>query len=394
MWEFKDKVAVAGVGYSKIGRRVKESLASLTVNAVDAALADAGLTRADLDGLGTSPSMPRYGGEKGHTEGIDVVDPWRLAERLGIGEQMGWTGSTNGMVTQAFMDGAMAVISGVCKYAIVYRALHVPPGSYVNFEAKYAEGSEQWHAPFGFSVPPSWAAVVMRRYYELYGYSRADFARFIVDNRSNTIKNPNGYWREPLTVDDYLKPRMIADPMSVLDCDIPIDGACALLLTRTERARDLRKPPALVSGFAASTHPIPPGGSFTLEDILQGSDQVARRLWSATGFGPKDIDVAQLYDGFSIFVVTWLEGMGFLPKGEAMAFLREGRGALDGELPINTNGGALGEGRLHGMSHLSEAVIQVTDRGGARQVAGANRSIATISNGLEKATAFVFSRDA
>jgi len=181
--------------------------------------------------------------------------------------------------------------------------------------------------------------------------------------------------------------------MSILDCDIPVDGACALLLTSTERARDLRQPPALLSGFAASTYPHPTGTVMTLETLWEGCEQVARRLWECSGLGPKDIDNAHLYDGFSIFVPLWLEGLGILERGEGMAFLREGHGSLRGKLPINTGGGALGEGRLHGMSHLAEAVVQVTGRGGARQAQGANRAVSTISNGLVKATAFIFSRD-
>ncbi len=394
MWEFRDKIAVAGVGYSPLTRRPERPLVSLAVQACDAALADAGLARADLDGIATSPSMPRYGGTRGTIEGIDVVTPWALSERLGTHRHLAWTGSTNAMVTQSFMEAAMAIASGVCRNVIVYRALHVPPGSYINYESKFAAGNEQYIAPFGFSGPPAWAATVVRRYFEKFGYSRRDFARYIVENRGNTLLNPNGFWKgKPLVEDDYLNARMIAEPMSILDCDIPVDGCAALLLTSTERARHLRQKPALLTGFAAGTHPAPAGLPMTLEDLWVGCEQVADRLWQATGLGPKDIDTAQLYDGFAPFVYVWLEGLGIVPRGEGLAFLRDGHGGLRGKLPINTGGGALGEGRLHGMTQLAEAVIQVTDRGGARQVEGASRSIATISNGLTKATAFILSRD-
>ena len=394
MWNFRDKVSVAGVGYSKLSRRPEETLASLTQDAVDAALTDAGLTRVDLDGIATSPTMPRYGGLRGATEGIDVVTPWHLSELMHVTEQIQWTGSTNGMVTQSLIEGAMAIATGLCQNVVVYRALHVPEGRYINFDSRYAVGTDQFVAPFGYSMPPAWAAIAMRRYFELYGYSREDFARFIVDNRANTEINPHGFWRKPLTREDYLDARMIADPMSILDCDIPVDGACALLLTSTERARDLKQPPALLTGFSASTFPHPTGVIMTLETLLEGCEHTAERLWASSGLGPKDVDTAHLYDGFSIFVPLWLEGLGIVPRGEGMAFLRDGHGARDGKLPINTGGGALGEGRLHGMSHLAEAVIQVTDRGGERQVPGASRAIATISNGLVKATGFIFSRDA
>jgi acetyl-CoA acetyltransferase len=298
------------------------------------------------------------------------------------------------MVTQSLIDAALAIHSGACTHALVYRALHVPAGKYVNFDAARAGGDEQFRAPFGYSGPPSWAAIIMRRYLELYGHRREDLARFIVQNRANSQLNPNSYWRgTPLSEEDYLGARMIAEPMSILDCDLPIDGAAALLLTSTERARDLRRPPALLSGFAFSTHVGQAGASMNLEDLLAGSDLTGRRLWASAGIGPSDVDTAQLYDGFSIFVYTWLEGLGLVGPGEAVDFTREGHSSLTGRLPVNTGGGALGEGRLHGMTHLAEAVIQVTDRGGERQVPGAARALATVSNGLIGSTAFVFSRD-
>lgn len=394
MWAFSDKVAVAGIGYSTLTRRSEKPLLALAADAVDAALADAGLTRKALDALVTSPGMPRYGGVKGTAEGIDVVNPWFLGEHLGVANQIVYTGSTNGMVTQGFIDAVMAIASGTCTHAIVYRALHVPPGSYVNYESKYAADQFQYFAPYGFSGPPAWAATVMRRYFELYGYSREDMARYIADNRANCQLNPNGYWRgKPLTRDDYLNARMIADPMSILDCDIPVDGCAALLLTSTERARDLQRVPALVTGFAAGTISPPFSVPMTLEDLWAGCEQVAERLWTSSGLGPQDFDNAQLYDGFSPFVFLWLEGLGIVPKGEGLAFLRDGHGSLTGKLPINTGGGALGEGRLHGMTQLGEAVAQVTGRAGERQVPGARQAIATISNGSTKSTAFAITRD-
>jgi acetyl-CoA acetyltransferase len=394
MWACSNKVAIAGIGYSPLTRRSETPLLALAAQAVDAACADAGLTRKAIDALVTSPGMPRYGGVKGTVEGIDVVNPWFLGEHLGIAGQVLYTGSTNGMVTQGFIDAALAVASGACSHAVVYRALHVPPGSYVNYESKYAADQFQYFAPYGFSGPPAWAATVMRRYFEMFGYSRADMARYIADNRANCQLNPNGYWRgKPISGQDYLDTRMIADPMSILDCDIPVDGCAALLLTSTERARDLKQKPALLSGFAHGTHSPPWSVPMTLEDIWTGCEQVATRLWDATGMGPGDFDNAHLYDGFSPFVYLWLEGLGIVPKGEGLAFLRDGHGALGGRLPINTGGGALGEGRLHGMTQLAEAAAQVTDRAGARQVPGARRAIATISNGLTKATGFVICRD-
>jgi acetyl-CoA acetyltransferase len=390
----RDQVAVAGIGYSEIARHSSRTLVSLTVDACDRALQDCGLRRADIDGIASSPSMPRYGGRRGTEEGIDVVTPYYLTDVLGITDHLLWTGSTLGMVTQSVMDAALAIHSGVCTTALVYRSLHVPAGRYANFEDEYADGPDQFRAPFGFSMPPAWAATVLRRYLALYQLTRSDLAPHIVGNRDIAQKNPNAYWRgTPLTVEDYLSARMIADPISILDCDIPVDGAVALILTSTDRARHLRRPPALLTGFAASTHTGASEAAMNLDDLWEGSALTGRRLWDAAGVGRGDIDTAQLYDGFSVFVYTWLEGLGFVAPGEGLAFMRDGHGSLAGELPVNTGGGALSEGRLHGMTHLAEAVIQVTDRGGERQVPGASRSLVTVSNGLSRSTAFIFSRD-
>ncbi|NUS95699.1 MAG: hypothetical protein HOQ36_25380, partial [Nocardia sp.] len=124
-----------------------------------------------------------------------------------------------------------------------------------------------------------------------------------------------------------------------------------------------------------------------------GAARTGARLWEAAGIGRAEIDNAQLYDGISIFTYTWLEGLGFVGRGEAPDFIDSGRARLTGSLPLNTGGGCLAEGRLHGMTQLTEAAYQVTDRAGERQVPGAARSIVTVSNGLAGSVAFVISRD-
>lgn len=394
MSALRDRVAIAGIGYSALSRRPEESLATLTVAACDAALADAGLTRGDVDGLATSPTMPRYGGRKGTTDGVDIMSPRYLAERLGIQDSLSWVGATSQMVTFSFIDAVAAIASGLASTVVVYRSLHVPDGRYVSFDTAYATGPDQFTAPYGFSSPPAWAATVLRRYFELFGYSRADLAPFIAANRDNARRNPVAYWRDkPLDAEGYVGARMVADPMSILDCDLPVDGAAAIVLTSTERARDLARPPALVTGWATTAHTGPTGVYMNLEDLWTGGEQIAGRLWRSAGVGPHEIDTAQLYDGFSVFVPLWLESLGIVERGEGLSFLRDGHAGLTGRLPVNTGGGALGEGRLHGMTHLIEAAVQVTDRGGERQVPGASRSVVTVSNGIVGSTGFVISRD-
>ncbi|MGW5382217.1 thiolase C-terminal domain-containing protein [Nocardia sp. NPDC003963] len=394
MWDFRDRVAIAGIGYTELIRRNPRSLAELTVEATDRALADAGLGRDDIDGLATTPSMPVYGGAKGDLDGIDVMTPGHLAGALGIRDRITWLGNTAPMVTHAAIDAINALVAGACSHVVLYRALHMPVGRYSSYTSAHAAGRDQFFAPYGFSMPAGWAATVARRYLDLAGATRESLATFVVGNRENAHRNPHAYFRgKRLTEAEYLESRMIADPITMLDCDLPVDGAVAIVLTRTERARDLRNPPALVTGYAASNQVGPTGAPMTLESILEGAARTGERLWDAAGIGRDEIDNAQLYDGFSIFTFTWLEGLGFVGRGEAPGFIDSGLGRLTGSLPLNTGGGCLAEGRLHGMTQLAEAAYQVTDRAGERQVPGAARSIVTVSNGLAGSTAFVLSRD-
>lgn len=393
-WEFSERIAIAGVGYSSIERRTARALDDLTAAAVDAALADAGVGREVIDGIATSPSMPRYGGAKGVIEGIDVVTPHALARTLGVSQQTVWIGATEAMVTQSVMDAAMALASGVCTHVIVYRAVHVPVGKYIDFAHTHAGGREQFLAPYGFTSPPAWIATVVRRYLHLYGYQVDDLLPHLVANRENAHRNPDAYWaNKPLTLQDCRDARMISDPVSILDCDLPVDGAVALLLTTTERARDMRQKPALLRGFASSMFEPAGGAPMNWEDMRDGAAHTAERLWRHSGVTAADIDVAQLYDGFSFLIYPWLEGMGFTEAGDGVAFTRDGKSRLDGPLPINTGGGSLAEGRLHGMTQLAEAVRQVNGTAGERAVDRVTHSLATISNGLAKSTAFVFSAD-
>lgn len=393
-WIASGRVAIAGIGYSALTRETDRTLSELTIDAVDTALANARLSRSDVDGIATSPSMPRYGGAKGVVDGIDVVTPNHLAERLGVRGQLVWSGSTLNMVTYSLIDAVAAIAAGLAETVIVYRSLHVPKGSYVNFDSTLATGDDQFRAPYGFSSPPAWAGTVMRRYFDQYGYTRDDFAPYIVSNRQNARKNPHAYWRDAeLTTEKYLGAKMIADPMSILDCDIPVNGAVALVLTSTERARAIGATPALISAVASTSLVGPGAVPMNLEHMRTGARQLGDRLFAASGLSAADIDTAQLYDGFSILVPIWAEGMGLAETGGGLAFLRDGDALLSGSTPVNTGGGALGEGRLHGMTQILESVIQVTDQGGERQVAGAAHALATVSNGVSGSTAFIISRD-
>ena len=208
----------------------------------------------------------------------------------------------------------------------------------------------------------------MARYMEVTGCTRESFARLIAQTRENTTRNPNAYfYGNPLSAEEYLDARVVADPCTIFDCDILIDGVAAAVVTTTERARDLRNSPALISACASSRVPLALEGTnptMVIEDMIDGSADIAKQLWEGSGVGSQEIDAAMLYDGFSVFVYTYLEGMGFAPRGEGFRFIDDGRGALGGELPVNTSGTSLGQGRLHGMGQIVEAALQVMGKSG------------------------------
>jgi acetyl-CoA acetyltransferase len=192
---------------------------------------------------------------------------------------------------------------------------------------------------------------------------------------------PRGVLTQPLSMDDYLESRFIAEPLRLLDCDYPVTGACAALMTTAERARDLARMPITVESSAFGTGNNP-DWVFTDDFLFGGTIGCARRLWAASDFGPGDVDIAELYDGFTHITMSWVEALGLCGIGEFGAWVEEGRRiGPGGALPINTNGGQLASGRLHGLSFLTEAVAQLRGECGARQVDGARVAVVANAHG-------------
>jgi acetyl-CoA acetyltransferase len=209
-------------------------------------------------------------------------------------------------------------------------------------------------------------------------------AAVAVEARKNGARIPWSYWHEqPLTAEDYLAAPLIFDPVCRLDCDIPVDGVAAFVLTSAERARDLPNRPVYVAGYASG---IPPRRRlpmhWPLDDIMQAGTGVARRLWEQAGVRPGDVDLPQVYDGFSPFAWYWLEALGFCPPGEAHRFVTDGGIDSDspGGLPALSGGGALGNGRMHGIPQMLECYLQLAGRAGARQRARATIGVACHSS--------------
>jgi acetyl-CoA acetyltransferase len=237
-----------------------------------------------------------------------------------------------------------------------------------------------WLVPFDAPSAANWVGLAASRYMHDFGLKREQLAQLAINSRLNAARNPNAVYRAPLTLDEYMSSRMISSPLCLYDCDVPVDGATAVIISRPETAKDLKSRPIRVEAICGPLH-----GRDSWDQMADhtrfAAEDAGKRLWSMTDLRPKDVDVAALYDGFSFLTLLWLEGLGFCGRGEAGAFIEGGqRIALDGELPLSTGGGQLAAGRLHGVGHFLEAVTQLRGNGGERQVPGDPR-VAVVSNG-------------
>jgi acetyl-CoA acetyltransferase len=390
-WAGKGKVAVAGIGFSALTRRHEHSLGRLAFDAANAALADAGLDSKQVDGL-TTYIMGGVG-----RDGVDTVSVDYFLKHYPVSPEFRWYAELQqGMIASAVIEAANALIAGMANYVLVWRAMHNPVDRpYTQVTARTASGDSQFSLPYGQGAVYQWHAMAYQRYLHCYAAKREAMAALAVNHRRNANLNERAYFRDiPMTEEDYLNSRYIAEPLCLFDCDIPIEGCAAFVLTTTERARDLRNPPAYIAACAQNVSSGRPALiSYILDDYMACGATLAGQLWRDSGFGPGQIDAAQLYDGFSPSVYYWLEAAGFCPVGEAHAFIRDGRIALEGELPVNTFGGSLSEGRLHGMGHLAEAALQVTGRAGPRQIAGCDVTCAIDGSPLLRGSGVVFTSE-
>lgn len=238
----------------------------------------------------------------------------------------------------------------------------------------------QYQAPYGYVAPPQQFAMYARAHMLRYGTRAEHFGRLAVTQRANAVKNPRALMRTPITLDDYLSSRWIAEPFRLLDCCLETDGACAVVVTTAERARSLRRPPVLISGAAwgGGTSHLSGGGA---DPTVTAAAALAPRLYAQAGLGPGEVDVAELYDCFTYSVIVQLEDYGFCAKGEGGPYVESGATALDGPLPVNTHGGFLSEGYVHGLNHVAEAVSQLRGDAGDRQVPGAEVALSTSQPG-------------
>lgn len=365
--------AITGIGQSQIGRRLDRDPLGLTVDACLAAIADAGLRREDIDGLATWPGAG-VGGPGFSGAGVpDVQDALRLDLDWfsGGSESPGQLGSV--------INACMAVATGLANHVLCFRTVAESSAQGTGRRAGIgaggsggfrASGMLQWTLPFGAASAANWVALFAQAHFHRYGTTREQLAWIALNARRNAARNPNAVFREPLTLEDYLAARIISTPFGLYDCDVPIDGSTAVVVSRAELARDLARPLVRVEAAGSALHGRPSWDQFDDLTTMAARDAAAM-LWRRTDLRPSDVDVAELYDGFSFLALSWLESLGFCQPGEGGPFIDGGaRIALDGEIPLNTNGGQLSAGRLHGYGFLHEAVVQLRGDGGERQVAG------------------------
>ncbi len=374
MSHFEKNAIVSGLGISRIGRKTGIPGLELTLESARAAIADAGLTPGDIDGIGTLGDTPIS----------------QVLEALGLQATDQTSGFNTAGVLIPVMSACKAVAEKRARHVLVYRTVNMlggsmnaaPEGMNTNPLASppvepRLPGQRRKLRPFGdidellaahaYSAA-NWIAMHCQRHMALYGTTKEQLGWLAINNRRNAALNPRAVYRDPMTMDDYLAARPVSTPLGLLDCDVPVDGSIALVVSHADYAADCPNRPVAVEAIGGA---YGSGGWFHRDDFPKmASVEAADEMWSRTDLTPADVDVAELYDGFTYLTLAWLEALGFCADGEAGPFVEQAtRIALDGELPLNTYGGQLSAGRMHGYWLLHEACLQLRGQAGDRQLA-------------------------
>ncbi|MEU1022690.1 lipid-transfer protein [Streptomyces sp. NPDC005904] len=366
------RAAIVGIGATEFSKDSGRSELKLAVEAVRAALDDAGLAPADVDGMVTFT--------------MDTSPEITVAQAAGIGELSFFSRVHygGGAACATILQAALAVATGVAEVVVCYRAFNERSGrrfgSGVQRREPSAEGAALgWSLPFGLLTPASWVAMAARRYLHTYGLTPDAFGPVAVTDRKYAATNPAAYFHgKPITLAEHAASRWIVEPLRLLDCCQETDGGQAIVVTSVERARDLPQRPAVITAAAQGAGRAQEQMTGFYRGDLSGLPEmgvVARQLWRTSGLAPADIDVGIVYDHFTPFVLMQLEEFGFCARGEAAGFVAEER------LPLNTHGGQLGEAYLHGMNGVAEAVRQIRGTS-VNQLPGAARTLVTAGTGV------------
>jgi acetyl-CoA acetyltransferase len=357
----RDASAIAGIGQTEFSRHAGRTELQLASEAIVAACADAQIDVGAVDGLVSYT--------------IDPVEETELVRTVGLNE-IGYSARVpygGGGSTGVLMHAAGAVAAGIADIVVAYRAVRARSGATRFGGAKVATTAgnthagttaSQWCTPHGALTPASWMALNATRYMHQYGVTSEDFGRAVVQLRAYAATNPDAWgYERPITLDDHQKSRWIAEPcIRLFDCCQETDGAIALVVTSRERAAAMPHPPVAIAAVAGA-------GLFEQEiasdhyrpdlSVMDSSVVLARRLFDDAGFCRDDVDVAMIYDAFSPILLMQLEALGFCGPGEAKDFVGEDNLLPGGALPCNTNGGLIGEGYIHGLNLVTEAVRQI-----------------------------------
>lgn len=362
--------AITGVGRSAVGRRLDRDPLSLAVDGVLAAIDDAGLTRADVDGV--AAFVPDDGSVGVH----------ELQEALGL--ELDWYVGTIGGPSQlsAVWEACMAVRTGAARHVVAFHSSCEGtvrarrgrggslPGTARGMPAR-ASGPQAWWLPFGAPSAANIISMYAQRHFHEFGTTREQLGQIAVVQRENAGRNPDAIYRDPLSLDDYLAARMVSEPLCLFDCDVPMDFCSAVVVSSGDAVSGLRRRPVHVDAVSTSRRHLPTWEQTSDLTTMLALHDAGSGLWERTSLRPSDVDVAGIYDGFSFIALAWLEALGVCGRGEAGGFLEGGdRIRVGGELPINTEGGQLSAGRMHGWGYLPEVCRQLWGEAGERQVPG------------------------
>jgi acetyl-CoA acetyltransferase len=370
----RGKAAITGVGSTDFSKNSGRTVLALALEACSRAVADAGVNMDDVDGVLT------YGLN-------DSVWAQAVATGLGLPRLRYFANySAGGDISMASIgEAAKAVIAGEARHILVYRAMNGRSGKRVGgtgtSDDLVGAGEAQFTYPHGWISFPQYNAMPARRHMIKYGTTSEDLGYVAVQMRENAAANPRALYRIPITIEDHQNSRIIADPLRLLDCCLETDGACAVLVSSAEGAKDLRAPVVSIIAWMIGGGPKPGYGYDGFYTWQDGADMYAKHiadeLWRRAGLGPADIDVASIYDCFTFSVISQLEGYGFCKPGEGAAFVRVGQIAKTGQVAVNLNGGMLSEAYIHGFNGLVELVHQLRGEAGERQRPGASVGLAT-----------------
>jgi acetyl-CoA acetyltransferase len=379
---------ITGIGQSQVGMNLERHPLLLTLDAVKEALDDAGLSIEQIDGVSTYP------GRVPQMLGFSPIGADELIDALGI--KATWYAGGGEISSQlgAVVAAVGAIRSGQARHIICYRTVYeaaamARPAEYPMPRRDRVEGSAQWTAPFNALSPATWFAQYAMRHVKKYGMTREQLAQVALNDRANALLNPRALVREPLTMDQYLSSRMVAEPLCLFDCDRYTDASTVLIVSAGDVLNEVKCTPIRIAAMAGSVDRHSWDQAEWMASYATGRD-----LWKRTDYKPADVDTAQLYDGFSFLAITWLEALGFCDVGDGGRFIEGGkRISLDGELPLNTGGGQIAGGRLHGFGFAHEAVVQLRGLGGDRQIKKDVRLAVATSGGGPLATALLLARD-